>query len=108
VLDTSPVRFDLDATPDTVCAGGHVQITITMHNDGNDTVDVAPQLVITDVLPHVTLARLARIAVPPHDEATTDVDIIVPQLPPGPYRVFVTNTHEDNGVTITMNPPEPP
>ena len=91
-----------------VCSGGIVHVTITLRNDGPDDVDLDPQLVITDVYPHVGLARLSSVAVPAGEHTSISTDVSIPQLPAGPHRIFLTNTHDDNGVTIIVKAPLPP
>ena len=53
VPGTSELRFVVEATPMTVCPGGIIHLTVSIHNPTDHSVTEAPFLVMTDVYPHI-------------------------------------------------------
>jgi hypothetical protein len=83
------IEFEVTVQPDEVCIGDTVRFAVHIANHTSEDVEVSPELVVTEPLPHVVLARADPVSVRAGDERTIEVEAVVPVLAPGSYDVFV-------------------
>ena len=102
VPGTTSLDYTFAARPLTVCPGDTVHITVGIHNSGQNQAEVGSRLVITDVLPHIDLGSFGPVTVPPGEDRTVQVDLIIPLLPPGDYRLFVADDTAFHHAVITV------
>ncbi|MCU1399392.1 MAG: hypothetical protein JWN62_2501 [Acidimicrobiales bacterium] len=105
VPGTSVLRFVVEATPTTVCPGGVIHLTVSMHNPTDHPLTEAPALVITDVYPHVVIAALAPAEVLAGATVAVATDATVPEIPAGKHEIFVLNASSPEGATINVQLP---
>jgi uncharacterized repeat protein (TIGR01451 family) len=99
------LEYTLSASPTTVCVGGTVTFTITIHNSGSDDAQVTPRLVMTQMLPHIGLASAASEVVEAGRTATIVQPVVIPQLKPGPYVIVVYGYGASASIDVVEPPP---
>ena len=105
VPGSSELRFVVEATPTTVCSGGVIHLTVSIHNPTGHSLKEAPVLVMTDVYPHVVIANLAATDVLAGATVTVFTSVTVPQLPAGAHEIFVMSARSPQGATIEVENP---
>ena len=83
------VEFEVSVTPRSACPGDTVRFTVEAENHTAEAVRVESDLVITEPLPHVVLARLDPFTLEAGDERTITTEVVLPSLDAGTYEVFV-------------------
>ena len=100
------VEYSLTATPTTVCPGGVVAFSITVHNSGAAAVEVFPRLVLTQMLPHIDLGSTASAVIAPDSTSIIVEQVAIPQLQPGTYEVLVYGYDAGASITVVAPPAE--
>lgn len=100
------VEYSLTATPTTVCPGGVVTFSITVHNSGAAAVEVFPRLVLTQMLPHIDLGSTASAVIAPDSASTIVQQLAIPRLQPGTYEVLLYGYNAGVSITVVEPPAE--
>ena len=105
VPGTSDLEFTVAATPTTICPGGVLHLSVTMHNPTDHSIEETPVLVSTSAYPHVVIATLSRTEVPAGATKVVATEATVPELPRGKYEIFVLSARSPEGATIQVEDP---